>query len=353
MTYSQFVDQLYIECVLEDDLNSLIQDQSSNAIQKLEEIRDQLTTCVSSREELLDYYSQDEIFAAIVGTSDRYNNLCNYLDKANKEESEEVLTTGTIATMAVAGLCVGMISSLLFDRGVNGAYVLATNNSTSSNTFKADSTMSRYAINHSDAVELCKDINECISHLKHWAQYPHIFNKQELEQISKKLHIQVPDIKTSEKIAAGSKAVIKGFLKAYAHGSISGLIYGIVLSAFEDPAAYELSVSHAVGSITGAIPHYVTTQYTKEINKTAQKTLAEQGWTDDNFKSFSKELVVIIQNVRALYKIIKENKRYFKSKDDFNLCKSFYAIMMTAVKGLCKMYISLCYTAKTKKQNKN
>lgn len=352
MTYSQFVDQLYIECVLEDDLNSLIQDQSSNAIQKLEEIRDQLTACASSREELLDYYSQDKVFASIVKTSDRYNNLCNFIDDYNKkmEESNESYTGMVVAACAVYGLCVGLITSLMTDRGINGAYNLASFNSlkADTSTYNFNRRSSIYAIKYNDAISLCDAIDECMKHLKRWAQYPHIFNEDALIQVSKKLNIKQPDVLLSDKLTAGTKATIKGLIQSIGFGGGIGLTYGLIFGISGDPEALLLGLSSGAAATTGVAVHNIAANYKKELNKGARKTLQEQGWTDSNFKDFSKRVVVIIQNAQALYKTIKSNKAYFKSKEAFKQCKGFYTVMMIALKGLCKMYISMCYSAKKK-----
>ena len=351
MTYTEFVDQSYIN-MLNDEIIDLVSDKTTDALQKLIDIRDQLGFCKSSQEELLDYYSQDSIFASIVGTANRYTNLCNYIDKANKqlEESDEALTT-IAALCAVSGLVIGTVGQLIQDKTLFGAEGLANHNATHDLNLNFNEVGSICAMPEKNAVELCNSISTCLSHLRNWSKYPHNFNEEELKQVAKSVNINLPTVATSEKIAAGTKAALKSVLPSILTGTLYGLSYGLIYGFFLGPQMGAVAGSAGGGAMTTAsFVVYASAKYKQELNKNAKSTLAQLGWNNDNFKKFSHQVAVVIQETKATYKDIKHNKRNFKSKEDFKQCKAFYTIAMIAVKGLAKAYISMCHSSKPRKQ---
>lgn len=337
------IHQAYLDFVVADDL-ALAQDPEIhyiNAVKRLEDIRDELAQCPNAREEILDYYCQDVVFSSIVGSYDRYNALCRYLDTNTQEQSTESVSASIPFAL---GLLLGTLKEVE-NKTLYGMKQVA-DSIQSKNEIKIYDERCRYAIPKDQMMKACKLLNEAISYMEKCVQNPKAFNVKQAMDLSSKLGIPIDSPNTLEKLGAGFKGTLLGFLKTIPHALLYGGLAVLISIATFGWATVPAGVMADI-LIGSKLVSNITKTYKNSLNKKADRPMGYIGWTPDAFKEFAKQFSELAKRAQNLKTIAAINETNVKNVAPNTLAQfaGFLKLTLAALKGMGKCLVAMADTA--------
>ena len=349
MTDTQFsllTDYMWLRYCVKDEYDALTDSEikRNESLERLKVIKGTLDVAKQSQEELLDFYCQDPNFAAIVGTSDRYRNLCEFIDRQEQEVSNEnvIILGGAAALGLISGSIAAIIKELCNN---NRSYIKnCLRHRTAWNTLPFSSTKFRYKIKANDVIKATKTISSCINDINNWIKNPKTFDKSKLEQSCKKIHIDLTEPSIFDKLKAATIGTLKSVIdKGLIHGVPAGFgqWLGMKISNVQGDLGLMLVAGFIAGSSGGVIGD-MAERYRRELNNiSGESTLASLGWSANTLLDLANTLDELFGDLEQLESSIKDNKESFESEDDLKACKGYLTLLVHGTKAINKIFIEV------------
>ena len=340
LAFRAITDEMYLKHVVEDNhayFNSK-EYQDELALEKLNGIKDLISNCPGAEKSIIDYYSQDTIFKAIVGTENQYQNLCNFIDNyENKEESNEVFFT--IGIGILSGAILGIFRELTTTSKRYISFALRYNPDIPENI---KTTKFRYNIKATDVLKAAKNIQAGISDVNKWISNPKSINQNAIAASMKKINIDIKQPSFAKKL----KAIATGSLKAIVQGICEGVLAGGLTKLQTMIHDYNVGFSEILvytisGSVAMSIVMDTRERYYKDLNKSGEHTIGELGWTRQSLLEFCKTLNQIFDSLDQLQSKLKNKSTDTINKEDYETLKAYINTLVYATKGLDKILIAL------------